>query len=223
MPERSRLAALPATLALVLLAGCGLIGPSPTAVPTPTGTPAPTQTPSPSPSPTPSASPTVSSSPTATPEPPLSLEPPAETDPRQVRVAVTPALEGDGGRVTVEVTNLSDARIGEIVLRWPTELADTIFLAPFVPSPERVAEFGDPLTLSTDWTKWVDGPGELGEPAGTTSLGYGPMDPGMVLTIPLFVTRRADGPVAFDLQVLDGEALLTLEGGDPGELRVELP
>ena len=42
------------------------------------------------------------------------------------------------------------------------------------------------------WTKWVIGPGEQGEPAGTTSLGYGPMDPGMALEIPLFVTRQDD-------------------------------
>ncbi len=218
MPERRlRARPLPAVLGVVLLGGCGLIGPSPTPIPTATTTASPT------PSPTPSASPTLSSSPTATPEPELSLELPPASDPREVRVAVTPALDGDGGRVSVVVTNLSDTRIGEIVLRWPTELADTIFLAPFVPSPDRVAEFGPPLTVSTDWTKWVEGPGELGEPAGTTSLGYGPMDPGMELVIPLFVTRRAEGPVAFDLQVLDGEGLLTLEGGEPGELRVELP
>jgi hypothetical protein len=218
MPERSPpKRALVAGVAIVLLGGCGLIGPSPTAIPTASPSL------SPSPSPSRSASATASSSPTATPEPELSLQLPEASDPRQVRVAVTPALEGDGGQVSVVVTNLSDTRIGEIVLRWPTELADTVFLAPFVPSPERVAEFGDPLTLSTDWTKWVEGPGELGEPAGTTSLGYGPMDPGMVLTIPLYATRRADGPVGFDLHVLDGEDLLSLEGGVPGELRVELP
>ena len=107
------------------------------------------------------------------------------------------------------------------MLRWSTGVSDTLFLAPFVPGPERVAEFGPPLTVSTHWTKWVEGPGEEGEPAGTISLGYGPMDPGMTLEMPLYVTRRAPGPVAFDLQVLDGEALLTLESGEPGELRVE--
>ena len=202
---------VPVLVSGLILAACTVLAPTPT------------QTPSASPSPTPSAtaSATATSSPTATPEPPNSLDLPATTDPRRVRVAVAPALDGDAGRILVTVTNLSDTRIGQIVLRWSTGVSDTISLAPFVPGPERVAEFGPPLTVSTDWTKWVEGPGEEGEPAGTISLGYGPMDPGMTLEIPLYVTRRAPGPVDFDLQVLDGEALLTLESGEPGELRVE--
>ena len=65
--------------------------------------------------------------------------------------------------------------------------------------------------------------GERGEPAGTTSLGWGPLLPRATLTIPLLVTRNAPGPVAFDLQVLAGEAILTLEAGDPAELRVQVP
>jgi hypothetical protein len=195
----------------MLLAACNVLAPTPT----PTATPSPT----PTPSSTPRA--TAISSPTATPEPANALELPDTTDPRRVRVAVAPALDGDGGQILVTVTNLSDTRIGQIVLRWSTGVGDTLFLAPFIPGPERVEEFGPPLTVSTHWTKWVEGPGEEGEPAGTTSLGYGPMDPGMTLEIPLYVTRRAAGPVDFDLQVLDGEALLTLEDGTPGELRVE--
>lgn len=207
-----RSAALTASVAgLVILVACEA------ATPTPSPTTVPTSTP------TPVATATTTSSPTATPEPAHSLDRPPETDPRAVRVAVAPALEGDGGRITVTVTNLSDTRIEEIVLRWPTDLADTLFLAPFQPSAARVEEFGPPLTPSTDWTKWVEGPGEEGEPAGTTSLGYGPMDAGMTLEIPLFATRRAAGPVAFDLQVLADEALLTLEGGEAAELRVEAP
>jgi hypothetical protein len=43
------------------------------------------------------------------------------------------------------------------------------------------------------------------------------------LTIPILVTRLAPGPVAFDLQVLAGNDLLTLEGGEPAELRVDVP
>jgi hypothetical protein len=194
-----------------VLAACGVIAPTPT----PTSTPSPTSTATASPSAT------ATSSPTATPEPPNGLDLPTTTDPRRVRVAVTPALEGDDGRILVTVTNLSDTRIGQIVLRWSTSVSDSLFLAPFVPGPERVEEFGPPLTVSTHWTKWVEGPGEEGEPAGTISLGYGPMDPGMTLEMPLYVTRRAPGPVDFDLQLLDGESLLTLENGDPGELRVE--
>ncbi len=200
----------PLLLALALVA-CEAISP----------TPLPSS--SPPPSSTPTERPTASASPTATPEPAFSLDLPVELDPRRVRVVVQPALDGDGGQVNVTVTNLADTRIEEIVLRWSTSLADTLFLAPFVPGPERVEEFGPPLTVSTDWTKWVEGPGEEGEPAGTTSLGYGPMDPGMVLAIPLYVTRRAEGSVGFDLQVLADEAMLALEDGEPAELRVEIP
>jgi hypothetical protein len=69
----------------------------------------------------------------------------------------------------------------------------------------------------------VLGPGERGEPAGTTSLGWGPLLPGGELTIPIQVTRRQRGEVAFDLQVLAGEAILSLEDGAPAELRVSVP
>ena len=207
-PRPTRIGTL---LLAVALVACEATGP----------TPSPSS--SPPPSATPTERPTASASPTATPEPAFSLDLPAEMDPRRVRVVVQPALEGDGGQVNVTVTNLADTRIDQIVLRWSTSLADTLFLAPFVPGPERVEEFGPPLTVSTDWTKWVEGPGEEGEPPGTTSLGYGPMDPGMVLAIPLYVTRRAEGAVGFDLQVLADDALLALEDGDPAELRVEVP
>jgi hypothetical protein len=189
----------------------------------------PTPTPTPAPSSTPSATPTIEatssasvSSPSPTPEPPLSLDDSGARDPRPVRIDVAFALPPDGnGRITVTLANLSDQRINEVVLRWPTALRETLILAPFIPSDERIADGGPPLIQ--DWTKWVEGPGERGEPAGTTSLGYGPMDPGMTLPVELFVTRTAAGPVAFDLQVLAGEALLSLESGVPAELRVEAP
>jgi hypothetical protein len=84
------------------------------------------------------------------------------------------------------------------------------------------------------WTQWVEGPGERGEPAGTTSLGWGPLLGDAELTIPLVVTRNAAGPVSFDLQFLSGvpaagevppggDALLTLSDGSAAETRVEVP
>ncbi|HEX2194650.1 MAG TPA: hypothetical protein VHK63_06825, partial [Candidatus Limnocylindria bacterium] len=179
--------------ATLLLAACGTaptvtpsiapsIGVSPTVDETPTADP--------------TAQPTARHSvqPTARPEPPLSLALPTETDPRRVRVAVSNEVPSDGnGRLVVTVTNLSDRRVGELVLRWPTQLRESLFLAPFQPSPERIAEPGPPLWQ--EWTKWVEGPGERGEPAGTTSLGWGPLDPGATLVIPLVVTRQAAGEV----------------------------
>ncbi len=210
--------ALALGLATVALAACGLL---PSSSPTPLATPS--ASPSPSPTPKPSVPATTSSAPSPTPEPSLSLDLPPSTDPRQVAITVTPALTNAGGRITVSLTNRSTSRIDEVVLRWPTALAATVFLAPFQPSEDRIREGGPPLTASTRWTKWVEGPGERGEPAGTTSLGYGPMDPGMTLEIPLFATRHAAGPVAFDLQVLAGEALLTGPDGHPAEVRVSAP
>jgi hypothetical protein len=190
----------------------------------PSPSPSPTVSPQPTPTATADASPipTATGSPTPTPEPPLSLDLPDERDERQLRVGVQPGVPADGdGRIEVSVTNLSGERVGELVLRWPTQLADAIFLAPFEPTPARIAVGGPPLIQP--WTKWVIGPGERGEPAGTTSLGWGPLDPGATLTIPLIATRRAAGPVEFDLQLLAGEGLLTLEGGEPAELRVAVP
>jgi hypothetical protein len=190
-------------------------------------------------SPTPSASPTLSPSlaataspsegassqsaePSPTPEPPLSLPLPRRHDARQVSVRANPDVADDGGgEIVVTVVNQSDRRVQELVLRWPTDLRDTLFLAPFRPSQQRIAEFGPPLLQ--DWTKWVEGPGESGEPAGTTSLGWGPLLPGGTLTIPIQVTRNARGEVSFDLQVLAGEAIMTLEDGSRAELRVTVP
>ncbi len=211
-------------LACLLLAACTLS-------PSPSGTASPTVKTSPSSSGSPTA--TARPSPTATPEPALSLELPSTRDNRRVRFSVAPGVKPDGGgQIVVTVTNLSKTRIDEIVLRWPTELRDTLFLAPFAPSSERVAEFGPPL--SVPWTKWVDGPGEHNEPGGTTSLGWGPLLPGARLTIPLVVTRRGPGPVAFDLQLLSGvptagripaggDALLADPAGKPAEARVTVP
>ena len=194
-------------------------------LPTPSESPSPSATPSVPPTPSPTATeaaPSASLPPTATPAPSLSLEPPEGRDDRVVTVTVTPNVPaGENGTITVTVTSAADVRIDELVLRWPTELAASLFLAPFTPSDDRIREGGPPLVQP--WTKWVVGPGERGEPAGTTSLGWGPLLAGATLEIPIVVTRRADGPVGFDLQVLAGNDLLSLEGGEPAQLRVEIP
>lgn len=218
--DRFAAARVRAALLAVLLAGCVTeASPSPTAT---TPTPA---TPSPSASATlapPSPSVTDPPTPSATPEPSLSLPSPEEADDRRVDVAVAVEMPADDdGRILVTVVSAADTMIDELVLRWPEGLHETLFPAPFVPSDERIRDGGPPLVQP--WTKWVIGPGERGEPAGTVSLGYGPLPAGGSLEIPLFVSRRAPGPVAFDLQVLAGEALLMLPDGEPAELRVEVP
>jgi hypothetical protein len=206
-----------AMAAALLLTAC-LAEPSPTASPPPSAEP----TAVPTASPAPSAVPTASAAPTPTPEPSLSLEPPEAVDDRVVAVDVaTNVAAGEDGTIQVTVTSAADTRIDELVLRWPTALADTLFLAPFTPSDDRTRDGGPPLVQP--WTKWVVGPGERGEPAGTTSLGWGPLLAGATLEIPIVVTRRADGPVAFDLQVLAGESLLTLDDGELARLRIEVP
>jgi hypothetical protein len=181
--------------------------------------PSPTTSRGPSPSPTTSQTvsqvPTVDASPT--PVPPLSLALPTVHDNRVVRFAVSVQVPANGGgRITVRVTNLSRTRIGQIVLRWPTGLDTVLFLAPFTTHSLSGA-------LVQPWTKWVIGPGEHGEPAGTTSLGYGPIDRGTTLSIPIYVTRRAKTPVAFDLQFLVAEAILTSEAGGSAWTRVSVP
>jgi hypothetical protein len=203
-----------------LLAACDVgVQPSPSS---PSAVPSETAEPSPSPSVTARESATVTASPSPSPEPSLALGPPEGTDPRTVSVEVAPEVAAEGGgRIVVTVTSGADSRIDEIVLRWPTELADTLFLAPFEPTPDRIADGGPPLVQP--WTKWVVGPGERGEPDGTTSLGWGPLLAGATLEIPILVTREAPGPVDFDLQVLAGNDLLTLADGTPAELRVEIP
>ncbi len=206
----------PAVIVAILLAACVLEPSS-----SPTASPAsPSAAPS-EPSATPSVAPPATVTP-PTPEPSLSLDAPEDSDPRVVTVQVEVDLPADGdGRIVVTVTSAADTLVDELVLRWPVELNDTLFLAPFAPSDERIREGGPPL--EQPWTKWVIGPGERGEPAGTISLGWGPLLAGATLTIPIFVTRLAPGPVAFDLQVLAGNDLLTLGGGEPAELRIELP
>lgn len=212
-----------ATVGMVfVVAGC-LARPTPS--PSPSQTPSPPLEPTPtvaaSTSPTSEPSETEVASPTATPEPPLSLDLPEGSDPRVVSVTVDSSVGAEGGEIIVSVTSAADERIDELVLRWPTELGTTLVLAPFVPSEERIRDGGDPLVQV--WTKWVVGPGEQDEPDGTISLGYGPLLPGATLTIPLNVRRIAEGAVAFDLQVLAGNDLLMLDGGDPAELRVDVP
>jgi hypothetical protein len=206
-----------APLLTLVLAAC-VATPSPTSESTPTPTPPPSSSATPEPSSSATAPPTAS----PTPEPPLSLAPPPVSDARVVSVSVTSEVAPDGdGRITVAVTSRADSPIDELVLRWPTDLATTLFLAPFVPSEERIRDGGPPLVQP--WTKWVIGPGEQGEPAGTTSLGWGPLLAGATLEIPIVVTRVAAGPIAFDLQVLARNDLLTIDGGGPAELRVEVP
>lgn len=212
MPARpsSRLA-LRAILIGAVTVALGACLPLPTETPTPTlaGTPGPTPTPG------------LSASPEATPRP-YSLDTPAQQDERQIRVTVAPNLATDtSGQIVVTVTNLDATRITEIVLRWSTALDEHLFLAPFAPSPDRICDGCSPLVQV--WTKWVEGPGERGEPAGTTSLGWGPLDPGAILVIPIIANRRTNGPVEFDLQLLAGEALLRLEDGQPAWLRVAVP
>lgn len=192
-------------------------------------------TPSPSPSVRPSASPVRSASadasavasptsvptPSPTPAPELALDLPTSRDERQVSVDLTSSVGAEGGELIVTVTSAADTRVDDLVVRWPTELGELLFLAPFVPSEERIRDGGDPLVQP--WTKWVVGPGEHGEPDGTISLGYGPLFPAESLEVRIFVTRIAPEPVAFDLQVLAGNDLLTLADGSPAELRVEIP
>ncbi|MGH2380040.1 MAG: hypothetical protein ACRDG7_02320 [Candidatus Limnocylindria bacterium] len=168
-----------------------------------------------------SPSATAAASPTPTAEPALSLDPPGQADARVVTATVASEVGESDGTLTVTVSSTADQRIDELVLRWPTELNETLFIAPFTPSPERIADGGPPLVQP--WTKWVIGPGEKDEPDGTISMGWGPLLPGATLTIELDVTRRAPGAVAFDLQVLAGNDLLTFDGGEPAELRVEVP
>ena len=213
--------AAPALLILTLLAACGLEPSSSPSPAVPTASPAPSD-PAATPSPSEPAASATEAPPTPTPEPSLALDPPEGSDPRIVHVQVDPAVAADGdGQIVVTVTSAADSRIDELVLRWPAELNDVLFLAPFAPSDDRIREGGPPLVQP--WTKWVVGPGERGEPAGTISLGWGPLLEGATLTIPILVTRLAPGPVAFDLQVLAGNDLLTLDGGEPAELRIEIP
>ncbi len=207
-----------AVAAMVVVLSACVAQPTPSASPTALPSAA---SPTSSPTPTAQVSPSASSSASATPDPALSLDPPQGSDPRVVAVTAEPDIGADGGVLVVTVTSAADERIDELVLRWPTELDQTLFLAPFTPSDDRIRDGGPPLVQQ--WTKWVIGPGEQGEPAGTTSLGYGPLLAGATLEMPLVVTRRAPGPVAFDLQVLAGNDLLTLADGSPAELRVEVP
>jgi hypothetical protein len=205
---------------LVVLSAC--TGESPQPSPS-TGTTA-TATSSPSavaPTASPTAVQTPMPTPTSSPEPSLALELPGTTDPRAVSAQVTPQVGSESGTLTVTVTSAATDRIDELVLRWHDGLDASLRLAPFTPSEERIREGGPPL--HQEWTRWVIGPGEQGEPAGTISVGWGPLLPGATLTIALVATRTAPGPVAFDLQLLSGNDLLTLGDGGPAELRVEVP
>jgi hypothetical protein len=194
------------------------------AAPSPTPTPSPTSSLATTPSAAasvPSVPPTASVSPTASPEPTFSLALPDGTDGRSVEVAVFSDIGAERGTLTVTVTSAASDRIDELVLRWPTALNDVLFLAPFTPSADRIRDGGPPLVQP--WTKWVVGPGEQGEPDGTISVGWGPLLAGATLTIPLHATRTSPAPIAFDLQLLARDDLLSLPDGDPAAIRVEVP
>jgi hypothetical protein len=207
-------AARRAILGFVVLVGASACLPLPTESPTPTFEP------TPSPSVRESAEP--SRTPLPTPEP-YSLANPSTFDERRIRVTVAPNLATDGsGTILVTVTNLDATMVQELVLRWSTDLDEHLFLAPFTPSDSRICSGCPPLVQP--WTKWVVGPGARGEPAGTTSLGWGPLLPApAAVQIPIVANRRITGPVSFDLQILAGEAVLTLEDSAPAWLRVSVP
>ena len=208
---RSRLAALAGVL---VLAGCSLEG-----TPTPGSSVAGSDSSLPPPSATAGASATAGPSPSDSGR--LTLPAPTTSDPTPISYTVSVEVEaGSSGRIVIVVTNLGSEMVPELVLRWPTAVRETIFLAPFEPSQQRIREGGDPLVQ--DWTKWVEGPGERGEPAGTTSLGWGPLLRGGTLTIPVLATRVAPGAITFDLQILSGEAVLRADGA-PAWLQVEVP
>jgi hypothetical protein len=214
----SRAARRVAIVGFVVLAGATACLPLPTVTPSPTSDATPSLAPTPSPSET--AEP--SRTPAPTPEP-YALANPSAFDDRRIRVTVAPNLATDAsGTILVTVTNLDATMIQELVLRWSTELDEHLFLAPFTPSNDRICNGCPPLVQP--WTKWVVGPGARGEPAGTTSLGWGPLLPApATLQIPVVANRRMPGPVSFDLQILAGEALLTLEDRSPAWLRVSVP
>ena len=212
--RRSR-AGLLIGLAMFLLAGCIS---EPTPSPSASGSVEPSTVSPATDAPTETAEPT----PTASPEPDaLSLDLPDESDDRVVAVTVDPQVDAEGGEIVVTVRSNATEMIEELVLRWPRELNRTLLLRPFEPSEQRIADGGPPLVQ--DWTKWVLGPGEEGEPAGTVSLGWGPLLPDATLTIPVDVVRRGGGPVDFDLQILSDNAILTLANGEPAEVRVDVP
>jgi len=216
-PIRAPSAALPARLAClacaVALAACSLqTTPSASASPSTAG---------PSAGGSPSESANASAEPSPSDSGRLILPAPTATDSTTISYTVSVEVAaGASGQLVVVVTNLGQELVPELVLRWPTELRDTVFLAPFQPSAQRIREGGDPLVQ--DWTKWVEGPGEHGEPAGTTSLGWGPLLVGGTLTIPVLATRVAPGPITFDLQILNGEALLQTDGA-PAWTQVTVP
>jgi len=213
--RRRTVARLPATLLLGILAACSASpSPSPSLVASPSATSGPTEL----------ATASASAAATATPEPPLSLALPTRGDLHRIRFTVTPGTDltaTTSGHLVIKVTNLSDTLVPELVLRWPTALKEIIFLSPFQPSAVRIREGGPPLYQ--EWTKWVEGPGERGEPAGTTSLGWGPLLPGATITISLIANRVSTAPSAFDLQFLAGEGILLSEAGSAAETRVQLP
>jgi hypothetical protein len=201
----------PALLCLVIAAGCTESDRRPSA--------SPASSPSPSASSTPLVTATAVPTATAAPTPvPLSLEPPQEQSDGTIEFRFSPNLPADAqGELLVIVTNTGEKPIEEIALRWPTALNEILYLAPFAPGPDRLV---NPLVVP--WTRWVEGPGTRGEPAGTTTLGYGPIDPGMQLQIPLVAQWREPQEVEFDVQFLDRERLLLLSDGQPAHVRVDI-
>ena len=182
-----------------------------------------TETPTPIPTSTPTPEPTPAAEPSVTPEPtpePYSLPDPAAST-RGSDGHGAPNLATDAsGTITVTVANLDASMIPELVLRWSTSLDEHLFLAPFTPSDDRICNGCPPLVQP--WTKWVIGPGARGEPAGDLA-GWGRCSPHLPPPDSDRGQSPVAGPVSFDLQVLAGEALLTLDTGLPAEFRVEVP
>jgi len=99
------------------------------------GSPTPNATSSPAVSVGPSPSATQSFGPTAEPSPSqqtlLRLPSPSGTDGNAISYTVTVEVKaGASGRLVLVVKNLGDELVPELVLRWPTAVRDTIFLAP---------------------------------------------------------------------------------------------
>ncbi len=123
--------------------------------------------------------------------------------------------------MTVTVSSAATDLIDEIVLRWPAGLGETLRLAPFTPSEERIERAARRCARSG--RSGSSGPASAASrPARSPSAG----DPCFRVrrsSIALVATRVVPGPVAFDLQLLAANDLLTFDGGLPAEIRVEVP
>ena len=99
-------------------------------------------------------------------------------------------------------------RIDELVLRWPTELGADASARPVrARREERIRDGGPPLVQ--EWTKWVVGAGRAGRAGGHDLARLGPAAAAARRSRSRSSSLRvADGPVAFDLQLLADNAIL---------------